>query len=177
MVRVIFWFLCVSLGCRTAPLVLLLSVWVMRRARQLVNFDKHKHTHTHWLYQRRRKEKPHGGMCLVAITDPWLFSVKEIRRKARLNRLNLNYFWPCRAFPENFPVLVCFIKVSYWYLQFTQLLTYLLILDLSRTKHFSSSFCSAAQTEQGFLILQPLSCSVLSFKLDSPEGTVLLCAQ
>ena len=74
------------------PLVPLLSVWVMRRAQQLVNFD----TYTYFIKDMGR-EKLAGECVLLALSDLWLFCVKEIRRKARSSLLNLNYFWLCKG--------------------------------------------------------------------------------
>lgn len=86
------------------PLVPLLSVWLMRRALQLVNF----HTYTYFIKDTEREEL-WRECVLLALSDLWLFSAYEIGRKARTSLLNVNYFW-LWGLKGLFPVFHSFIS-------------------------------------------------------------------
>lgn len=83
------WLVCVWIwDVGQLPPVPLLSVWLMRRALQLVNF----HTYSYFIKDTEREEL-WRECVLLALSDLWLFSAYEIGRKARTSLLNVNYFW------------------------------------------------------------------------------------
>lgn len=99
------WLVCVWIwDVGQLPPVPLLSVWLMRRALQLVNF----HTYSYFIKDTEREEL-WRECVLLALSDLWLFSAYEIGRKARTSLLNVNYFW-LWGLKGLFPVFHSFIS-------------------------------------------------------------------
>lgn len=167
MVRVIlrFFCACASLGWRTAPLVHLLSVWVMRGAQQLVNFN----THTPTLSKTQKGENSWGN---VSGSHCWPLTIHCQRNEEKIQTeyLESKLLLTLQRSSRTRPYLSSYTTIPWAAL----VLIFHLGLYLIPSKLVCLSLCSPVFLQEQ---KQSSSCSASSLKMDSLEMTMLLSLQ